>query len=156
LTNGQRGDLQLDASANAKMAEQFAPGYEDDTNNAAATVEKLLATNTYAPSVFQNLGANATLNVKASAGNILAFECHNLNAADRFFQLHNTATTPGGGAVPTLTFRVPALGQITRDKTFFPGTGAYGSSGWAFAFSTTEATYTAATATDQMTQIFYK
>ena len=156
LTNGQRGDAQLDVSANLKTAEQFAPQYEDNTNGVAAVTEKLLATNTYAPSIFTNYGANATLNVKSSAGNVLTVYGRNLNAAVRYFQIHNTATVPSGGASALISFAVPAGGYLILDKTHFPGSGEYCSTGIAFAWSTAEDTYTAATAADHSTVLHYK
>lgn len=124
-------------------------GAKQDTGNASLA---LIAT---APTRFQNLGANATLNVKASAGYVYSLACDNLNAADRFIQLHNTATTPAGGAVPLYSFRVFGGTPLVLGTDFFTAVGAAFSTGIAFAFSTTEATYTAATAADQMIHIMY-
>lgn len=107
-------------------------------------------------SPFANLGANVTLNVKASAGVVFSVYCHNLNAADRYIQIHDTAATPSGGAAPKLTFYVPAGAAIVIGSDFFTNSGISFSSGIAFAFSTTEATYTAGTAADQVTQISFK
>lgn len=138
------------------VAEAFAPAYEDGTNAVAAVVPRKLAVSTYAPSLFANRAANATLNVKASPGNVYAVTCHNINAAVRYLQLHNTGTTPGGGAVPLLEFRVPATSDIRVGEEFFTEAGIHFSAGIAFAFSTTAGTYTAGTATDQHTQVVFK
>lgn len=138
------------------VAEGFAPNYEDQTNGVAATAQKPLAVATYDWSKFKNLGANATLNVKASTGNVFSLYCHNINAAARYIQLHDTATVPAGAAVPIYTFLVPAGGTVLIDGMFFGQNGANFPTGIAFAFSTTEATYTAGTATDQFTIIQYK
>lgn len=108
------------------------------------------------PSVFSNLGANATLNVKASAGNVYSLYCKNANGASRWLQLHNTATVPAGGAVPLMPFEVPAGGSIVIGEDFFTAAGLHFTTGIAFAFSTTAATYTAATAGDQITLVTYK
>ena len=155
-TNGQRVDLQMDSAGNEKMAEQFAPVAEDNTNGVYAEAIKPLATSTYSWTTFQNLGANATLNVKASSGNVKSLYCHNVSGAIRYIQLHNTATTPGGGAVPAFTFLVPIGGTVFVDGAWFGENGYNFSTGIAFACSTTEATYTAATATDHVTQLMYK
>lgn len=129
---------------------------EDETNNLLGILPKPVAVSTYSWSRFVDFGANATANVKASAGNVFSFECHNLNGSARYLQFHNTATTPSAGAVPLYTFLVPAGGAITRDGQFFGQAGANFSTGIAFAFSTTEGTYTAGSAADQFTQIHYK
>lgn len=155
LDSGDRGDIQLDSQGDVNVNEKFAPQYEDNTNAVAAVAVKPLAVATYSWSFFQNLGANATLNVKASAGNVLSLYCHNLNAAPRYIQIHNTATTPGGGAVPAYSFLVPANSVLILGNDFFGPQGTNLATGIAFAFSTTEATYTAGAAGDQVTQIFY-
>lgn len=135
---------------------QVGGGATDTTNNVQAVVTKKIAAATYAPTVFTNLGANATLNVKASTGNIYSLSCANANAAPRWIQLHNTATTPSGGAAPAYSFLVPAGGQIIIGTDFFTQEGANFAAGIAFAFSTTRDTYTAGTAADQATVIHYK
>lgn len=155
LSDGQRGDTQLNSEGDTKTAEQFAAQCEDNINFVYAEAIRPLATSTYSWTRFQNLGANATLNVKASAGNVRSLYCHNINGAARFIQIHNTATIPGGGAVPIYSFLVPAGGTTTIDGAFFGENGMNFSTGIAFAFSTTEATYTAGTATDQFTFIQY-
>jgi hypothetical protein len=149
-------ELQLTQEAWLRTCEQQAPQYEDNTNGVNASVSKPLAVNTYAPSLFTNFGANATLNVKASAGNLFTFTHYNLNAATRYLQFHNTATTPAGAAVPLLTFPVPGSSAINLGPEFFTANGIYFSTGIAFAFSTTQGTYTAGTAGEQFTQATFK
>jgi hypothetical protein len=156
VTNGQRVDSQADANGYLKTREQYAPGAEDNTNNVFATQVLPLAVATYSYTPFINLGANATLNVKASAGNVYSIYCHNLNASNRFIQLHNTATTPGGGAVPAKTYLVPGNGTIILDAQYLGPGGINFTTGIAFAFSTTEATYTAGAAGDQVTEVHFK
>jgi hypothetical protein len=154
-TNTQGGPLEADNAGNLRIADQFAPQYEDNINGVAAVVHKPLAVSTYSPTKFQNLGANATLNVIASRGNVFSASCHNVTGANLYFQLHNTATVPAGAAVPALTILVPASGEIILGTDFFTQEGLNFATGIAFAISTTEATYTAAGATDHITHIFY-
>lgn len=157
LTDGNSStSLQVDSNGYLRVREQYMPGAEDNTNNVYATVVKKLAVSTHSPSLFQNLGANATLNVKATPGNVFAVKCHNINAAARYIQLFNTATTPSAGNVPTWVALVPTAVEVTFGEEFFSNAGINFSTGIAFAFSTTEATYTAGTASDQMTHIVYK
>lgn len=156
LTDGQVIALQLDVSGNTKVTEQFAPQYEDNTNAVAAMQVKPLAATTYAYSLGSNLGANATQNVKSSTGNVFSVMCQNLNVSIRYFQLHNTATTPAGGATPILSFPVPGSSTVIIGTDFFGAGGLNFTTGVAMAFSTTSSTYTAGTNTDQMSFVAYK
>ena len=139
-----------------EIEEQFAPAAEDNTNSVIAQQILPLAVTTYAYSLFSNFGANATLNVKAGAGNVFSVKCHNLNAAARYLQLHNTATTPAASAVPLYAILIPAGSEVTIGNDFFGHGGVNFTTGIAFAFSTTEGTYTAGVATDQFTYVMYK
>lgn len=134
--------------------DQTTPG---TTNGVVVNGNTKNATATYSPSQFSNLGANATLNIKASAGNVFSLSCHNENAADRWVQLHNTATVPTTGVtVPIYSFLVPTNAQIVVGSDFFTNDGVNFSTGIAFAFSTTKDVYTAATAADQSTWVHFK
>ena len=155
-TDGDYSTLNTGSLGHLWTQEGFAAVAEDNTNGVIASAIKPLATSTYSWTLFQNLGADITKNVKASAGNVKSLYCHNINGAARYIQIHNTATTPGGGAVPAYTFLVPNGGAIILDGAWFGENGANFTTGIAFAFSTTEGTYTAGVAADQVTQIMYK
>jgi hypothetical protein len=114
------------------------------------------STSTYSLSLFTNFGVDATKNVKATPGNVYSLHCQNTTSSNRYIQLHNTATTPAGAAVPLVSFWVPPNSAVVFDKTFFGDNGINFSTGIAFAISSTIATYTAATNTDQNTTITYK
>jgi hypothetical protein len=155
LSNGQVNVFQLDSQANELISQATLGAGEDLTNNVMATSIKKVAAGTYSPSRFQNLGANATLNVKASAGVVSSIKCRNTTAAPRYFQLHNTATTPSAAAVPYWHCLVPAGTEVIVGEDHFSEMGLAFSTGIAFAISTTSATYTAATATDQESYVLY-
>lgn len=143
------------------VAEMFAPGAEDNTNGVLATTRKLIAANTYAPSLYTNFGASTAAFAKASAGNVLALTGKNANGGVRFLQLHNKASAPLAAEVPIYSFPLPgataAVPYIFQlGEEFFTGSGAYFSTGIAIAWSTTEATYTAATAGDHTLHLHYK
>jgi hypothetical protein len=57
LTNGQRGDTQMDVNANTKTREAYAPVYENNTTGKAVTEE-----------VYSNTRVTADGQIKASAG----------------------------------------------------------------------------------------
>ena len=51
--------------------------------------------------------------VKASAGKVYGFHMINANAAARYLQLYNKATTPANGTdTPVAVFRIPATGSL--------------------------------------------
>lgn len=154
-TEGKISNMKGDLSGRLITTAGTLSAGEDIPNNVLQVIQKPFAGVTYSFSRFINFGANATLNVKATSGNVMSLSCHNLNAASRYLQLHNTATTPAPGASPLLTFLVPAGTQIVIGNDFFGMNGLNFSTGIAFAFSTVEATYTAGAAADQYTQLTY-
>lgn len=146
-TNGQGGPLQSDATGNLNVNLATRIRGEDETNDAMAMVLKVLASATYAPSEFSNLGAATTANIKATAGNMMSAYATNDNAAVRYLQLHKTATTPAGGAVPQWSIPIPpAVGGVPGiagwDSNDFTMMGVNSTAGWAFAISTTHGTFT--------------
>ncbi len=118
-------------------------------------VHKVKPTAALAPTLFTDFGANAALNVKATAGNVLSISCHNENAAERYIQLHNTAGVPAGAAVPLYSFLVPSNQQTIIGTDFFTNEGANFSTGIGFAFSTTKDVNTAGAAADQSVIIHF-
>lgn len=155
-TTGDYATVNNDSLGHLWSREGYAAQAEDNTNAVLATASRPLSVSTYSWTSFQNLGANATLNVKATTGNVFSVTCHNTTGVARYFQLHNTATTPAGGAVPAETHLVGANSELQIPSGYFGSNGLNFATGIAFAISTTEATYTAATATDQVTHIKYK
>ena len=110
-------------------------------------------------STAQDNGSATTLNVKGTPGSVYAMRVANTNANKRYFQLHNTATTPGGGAAAQLWFAVPGgsvdqPGILELTQEFFAPAERF-TTGIAWAWSTTATTYTAATAGDHQTQVRY-
>lgn len=110
--------------------------------------------------VFTDFGQNATANAKGIPGLVVGLVATNANAAVRYLQIHNTTTTPEDQAVPLLSF------AIGKGATGVPGVIAYGqggalgpgvwcSAGISFGFSTTQATYTAATAADHSIHLLF-
>lgn len=146
-TNGQGGPLLSDSVGNLNVNLATKIRGEDETNDAMATVLKVLSSATYAPTEFQNLGANTTANIKATSGNVTSCYAVNDNAAVRYLQLHKTSTTPAGGAVPQWSIPIPpAVGGVPGiagwDVTDFTAMGINSASGWAYAISTTRGTFT--------------
>lgn len=155
-TNGQIGPLQGDSAMRLKTRDMFAPKYENNPLSAAQMILLPVSAPDGSWTPFKNLGANATLNVKASGGNIQSLYCRSRSAAIAYLQLFITATVPSGGAVPDFSFMIPIGGSIMIGNDFFGLGGAWGSLGWAFGFSSTENTYTAGTAADHSTWILIK
>lgn len=104
---------------------------------------------------YSNAGTAATANIKATAGRVFSFSCYSVNAAVRYIQLHNKASAASAAEVPLFAFPVFTNTATVIGKDFFGENGAVFSTGITFAFSTTQWTYTAGTASDQSTQIEY-
>lgn len=148
-------NAQVDVNGSQQVNQRTLQAGEDLSNNVTAIQQRKLASATYAPLLFTNFGANATLNVKASAGNVFSVSAYNTNAAARFIQLHNTATVPAGAAVPLVSHLVPAGTEVILGEDFFSAAGLNFTTGIAFAMSTTLATYTAATAGEGFVELHY-
>ena len=158
-TDAQRTDIQTNSNGVLYVQELYQDTFPDNVRNVAKTVELLMAgDNTYSPNApYTNFGAAVTQNVKSTSANIYGIYATNANAAVRYIQIHNTATTPAGGAVPVMSFAIPALGgDKVIDHAFLVGAGVNLATGAAMAVSTTAGTYTAATAAEHNTIIIYK
>lgn len=156
FTDGDRADVQGDTNGYLKNREQYVDQFVDNTNGVAAFCIKPLASATYSLTTFSNWGANTTLNVKATTGNVYSAYFYQTNAAARFEQLHNTATTPSASAVPVFSFLVGASADKLIGSDFFGPNGYNFSTGIAFAHSSAFGIYTAGTAGDGNRTIQYK
>jgi len=154
--SGDRADLQADSNGNLRVTLQSTIAGEDLTNQVLGVQVKPLAATTYAYTQFQNFGASANVNVKASLGNVFSLMVKNLNASERFLQLHNSAGTVAGGAIPQVSIPVPTNGTVILGTDFFGQGGESFSSGINMAFSTTQGTFTTGAAADVFCHIRYK
>jgi hypothetical protein len=108
--------------------------------------------------LFSRIGTNTTAIVKATPGVVFAFSIFSKATVTRYFQLFDKATAPTGADVPLLVFPVFADGG---EGFLFLGNNFLGTRGLAFSagiqwgWSSTEATYTAAVATEHTTFIRY-
>lgn len=135
LDNGDRGDLQMDSSANAKMTLATQLAGENLTDDVLGTAIKPVVSATYSGTAFSNFGAATNANVKASAGMLKAISCQNENAAIRYLHVYNKASAPTEDSeVPIFAFAIPAgtaaaPGIITMGENFFGTSGYYFSTG---------------------------
>lgn len=102
-----------------------------------------------------NFGAANQGVLKASTGAVFKVYCYNKSSSTRFFQIHNKATAPINTDVPIESFPIAANTALILDSTFWGATGMVCSTGVAWAFSSTEATLTLATAADQSSAVGY-
>ena len=77
----------------------------------------------------------------------------NTTAFTRYFQIHNTTTTPGGGATAAHKYTVPPNSQILIGPKDIGDAGLCLLTGIAMANSTAISTYTAGTAGDLAVEI---
>jgi len=112
---------------------------------------------------FQNLGTLAQAAVKAAPGRVFSATAENVTGAAKFFQLHNKVGALIPGDVPFITIGVPAGATVILGNDFFGPPiasspllgGLFFSAGIRWGWSTTRATYTAALAASQATQILF-
>lgn len=155
-TEGQFGVIQGDQNMRIWQREGYASRAENNPLGVIQTLNLPLAAADGSWTGFKNLGANATLNMKAAAGNLHSLYCRNKSGSAGYIMVFNTATTPAGGAVPDFVFLVPAGSTTVVGNDFFGLNGFWFSNGMAFAWSTTETTYTAGTASDHTTHALIK
>lgn len=93
--------------------------------------------------------------VYRAAGLVYSVSARNKNGAVRYLQLFNKATAPVAGDIPTVIIEIPANGITVLGDAFFSRNGLAFNVGVAWGFSTTEETFTAGTAADQVTQIVW-
>ncbi len=134
------------ASALAGTSGDYAPLEVD-------SLGRLHVTHSATPSIFQAVLNDVDIAVKGSAGVFYSVHVTNINAAVRYFQLHNKATAPAGGDTAVISIPIPA-GSATVPGVLSLGRDFFGLGGFSFAtgisvgISTVAATFTAATTTD--------
>ncbi len=147
--------LQYNASPASLLNGQYVNAQGDSLGNQLVTLGSSL--NDYSDTVasrpknavhFQTttLSAGEGTKVISAVGNaqLLRVYGRNKNAAIRYLQVHNLAAAPSGGAIPMVSKLVAATSSL---EIVFPY-GKPGTTGITLAFSTTEDTYTAATAAE--------
>lgn len=155
LTDGQVIVWQVDINGNIKNSEQRQSTAEDNPRSLIATVDRPLNDGSYTLLPFVNLGANVTLNIKATAAHLYSAYAETTNAGKRYLQFFNTTTTPTAGNVPVLSFLIPAGSSCSYGTEHFGPNGQPFTSGLAYGISTTPLTYTAATAGEQIVKTKY-
>ncbi len=132
---------------------------EDQTARVLGTFTKPVASATYAPLRSTGFGTAVSAVASAQASAVVAVYASNANAAVRYCQLFNRATALAGGETPIVSFPIPAgtinnSGVLLLDSAFFAPS-SYQSIGTVWAISTTNATYTTATAADHNVIVRY-
>jgi hypothetical protein len=157
LTDGQMVPAQATISGFEKVSLGDEIAGENRTDGVIAAALKFVASGTYSPSLYTNWGASTSANVKASPGIVNSFYATNGNGAVRYIQFHNLTTAPGGGTTPIYSFPVAPGGTLSLGADFWTQNGAKLSTGLGIAvtWSTTQGTYTAATAADHTLHVHY-
>lgn len=147
IADSKAAAIAIDTNRNVKTREQYAPGYEDNTNNVAGIAQKPVSSTTYSWTQGQAIYSDVDIAAKASAGMIRKIRVNNKNAAERFLWLINKATAPSGDTTFVQVF--PIAASTNNLLTFELGdSGHYCSTGISIGVSTSATTFTAATTTD--------
>lgn len=157
LSDGQESEIQLDAAGNLKVYLASLLAGEDVANAVLGTVRKHPIVSTYSPSSSTSFGTAVTANAKNTAGILKGVDVTNINAAIRYLQIFNstgsTATVLHSFPIPAGSATVPS--RLTLGEQFFGANGLYLSTGITWGISTTNATYTGATASDHNLNLLY-
>ncbi|MEH2201164.1 hypothetical protein [Nostoc sp.] len=130
-----------------------------DTALVVAVREGLMPTS--GTTLTQILGTASSGFLKASAGNLYAFKVINSGTAKKYLQLFDRATAPTAGLAPYDIFPIPA-GDTSQDGLLLIGQADIGGDGISFAtgvawgISTTQTTFTAATASESTLSFRHK
>lgn len=161
IADGHSASLAIDTNRNLKVSLGTLLGGEDLTNNVMGVTQKPIAASTYSPLLYSEITQVTKANIKSSPGNVLSFYISNVNAAVRYFQLHNKASAPAATEVPIYSFPIPAgtstvPSVLELGSEFWTMAGKYFSTGIGWAISTTYATFTdSATNTEHVTFVHY-
>ena len=108
------------------------------------------------PSSYKDAGSATKANIKATRARVFAVYAVNLNAAARYFQLHNKATAPAAADTARHSWYVPTNSILILDTAWFATEDVF-DTGLGFAWSTTDTTFTdSATASDHKTMVRYQ
>ena len=156
VADGKDVNLQCETDGSLSTAERRQENAFANSNGVAVIAQKKVANGDYATKkLVEDWGATVTKNAKTTQGIVSAARVANRNAGVRWLQLFNTATTPAGGATPALSIPIEptgATGYMFIGEWFFGAQGfCPGTIGIAYGWSTTAATYTAATNTEHDT-----
>lgn len=111
-------------------------------------------------SIYQEPGSAAAAIIYNKPAHVHSIRVSNANAGVRFFQIHSKVTIPLSTEVPVIYFPVPAgtatvPAWLELDGRWFADA-IFCDPGLGFAWSTTAATYTAATAGDHTTTLLWR
>jgi hypothetical protein len=113
----------------------------------------------YSATLYANRGAATNAQVKATAGNVFAASVINLSAAPIYLQLHNVAggvTASRAVGADGLSFLVPANGTLLLGRDVLSELGFYFATAISVGLSSVPGIFTAVTAADAHTQVWYK
>lgn len=130
---------------------------EDQTNTLLAISQKKVATGTYSPSVFLQIGtfgASGEASVKAAAGIVSSVYARNKSGAVRYLYLKNKSTAIAGGDAPNAVFIVPIDSAIIVGEDFLSAPGQTFTTAIRVGWSSTENTFTAVNE-DVVVQVMY-
>lgn len=144
------------------MPVTFATGFagENTETDRMEVMPKPYIGTAYSPSNYNNWGGSVTANVKATPGNLASFYATNTNGTLRYLHFYDTTTVPATGGTPKLSYPVAGgngtvPGTLGLGRDHYSDNGLYFGTGIAYAWSTTQGTYTAATNTDHTINVTY-
>lgn len=133
---------------------------EDLPKQVLGILMKPISSASYAPYSYADAGTVTKANILNATGSVFSVRVTNVNAAARYFQLHNKATAPAAGETAQQYFVVPAgsatvPGILQLDSSYFASSEFF-AAGIGWAISTTMTTFTdSATANEHTVKVRY-
>lgn len=155
ITNGQRGDTQLDSRANTQVNVNTLMSGENQTNNALGVFRKFYnATNQKAVSV-----TYTSFTTQAIASSVpltlVGARVVNTTASVRYLYMNNASSIAGAAAPSVAPVLVKASDGISLGPDDFGGNGEVFSTALTIGNSSTAATFTAGSAGDLIVTLYY-
>lgn len=156
LTTSSTNPLLVDVSGNLKVAEQFAPASEDNTNSVSAQAIRPLSINTYSWTLATSTPSGSAV-IKSTPGNLFSFNCVNTSTVPYIVQFYNTSTAPFTGTIPLITFPIAGNSTLSPSNQIFGQNGYNFSLGIDLAVSTVTSSYSAGPSSlPVFCSVFYK
>lgn len=155
LTNGQRGDTQLDSRANTQVNVNTLMSGENQTNNAMGISRKFYnATNQKAVSV-----TYTSFTTQAIASSVpltlVGARVVNTTTSPRYLYMNNASSIAGAAAPSVAPLLIPASGGYNLTPDELGGNGEVFSTALTIGNSSTATTFTAGSAGDLIVTIYY-
>lgn len=155
LTNGQRGDTQMDVRANTLVSQGTLISGENQTINALGTFPKFVNSTTGKPTSVTYTSFTTQAIASSVPLTLVGLRVVNTTASARYLFLQNASSISGGATPSVAPVIVPANGGYNLPATELGGSGEVFSTALTIGNSSTLSTFTAGSAGDLIVTLYY-